>query len=1015
MTTDTQVVIVGGGVMGVSLAWHLTRRGWRDVVLLEKNELTAGSTWHAAGLCTHFAHHPTIMAMRAESVRLYRDVLPAETGESTGFHPCGALRVTRSAERMDEFRHVQGLGRFMGHEFRILTPEALARIYPLVRTEGLLGAIHEPDDGHVDPTLATHALAAGARSRGAEIRRHTPVRAIERAASGAWTVHTDRDTVRCRHVVNAAGAWCREIGTMLGADLPVVPILHQYLATAGVPEIGARAAAGEPELPIIRDPEESWYLRQERDGFILGPYEADGRPWGVDGVPPEFGMELLLPDLDRIEPIAALAMERVPALARAGVKTVVHGPITFTPDANPLVGPAFGLDNAWLLAGSSMGVMEGGGAGRFLADWMIDGAPPMDALAVDPRRFGVWAAERDYRVAKAVECFGLQFGVHYPFEERPAGRPLRVTSIYEVQAGQGAVFGCVYGWERPNWFARCSERGPGPAEDGSRNEPPALGRPERGPGRGHRPEGKGSDGTPSTFGPPERDPGPAGDEPRAAPSTFGPPERGPGPAGDEPRDAPPTFGPPEPDPGPAGDEPRAAPSTFGPPERDPGPAGDEPRDALPTFGPPERDPGPAGNKPRAVPPTSGPSERGPGPSGDVSRDAPPTFGRPAWRETVAAECRAVRDRAGLVDLSAFSKFEIAGAGASAFMERLGANRPPRAVGRIGITHALTAAGGVASEFTVTRLAADRYYLTSAAAAERHDEDLLRRHAASFANAHVINRTAHLGVLGLMGPEAPTVLGALTDADLGHEAFPWLSARTLRIGTVEAGMARAGAVEARALRVSYAGECGWELHVAMADLPALHQALCTAGAAVDLRPFGAYALNSLRLEKGYRAWGADLTTERTPLEAGLDHLVRTEGRGFTGREALLARAESPSAWRMALLSIEPDGDADPDPFYTHTVWQGGRAVGIVTSGAPGHRTGTTLALAYLRPEAEPRVWRVLADAGRPARMDSRGGLPESGRNGEDGALEISILGRRHSARVLAEPPCDPMNTRLRGAD
>ena len=805
MTIDAQAVIVGGGIMGVSLAYHLTGRGWRDVVLLEKSELTAGSTWHAAGLCTHFAHHPTIMAMRATSVRLYRDVLPAETGESTGFHPCGALRVTRSAERMAELRHVQGLGRFMGHEFRILTPEALARVYPLARIDGLLGAIHEPDDGHVDPTLATQALAAGARSRGAEIRRHAPVRAMERDASGAWAVHTDRDTVRCRHVVNAAGTWCREIGAMMGAELPVAPMLHQYLVTAGVPEIAERAADGEPELPIIRDPEESWYLRQERDGFILGPYEADGRPWGVDGVPSGFGMELLPPEMDRIEPIAALAMERVPALARAGVKTVVHGPITFTPDANPLIGPAFGLDDAWLLTGSSMGVMEGGGAGCFLADWMVDGAPPMDALAVDPRRFGAWAADRDYRVAKAVECFGLQFGVHYPFEERPAGRPRRVTPIYPIQAAQGAVFGCAYGWERPNWFAR----GPGPAGNGLRDARPAFGRSE--------PAENGSRETPATFGRPVS-------------------------AGNGSRETPPTLGRSEP----AENGSRETPATFG---------------------------------------RSEPAEDGP-------HDAPPTFGRSAWRETVAAECRAVRDRAGLVDLSAFSKFEIVGADAPAFMERLGANRPPRAVGRIGITHALTGAGGVASEFTVTRLAADRYYLTSAAAAERHDEDLLRRHAASFADVRVANRTEHLGILGLMGPEARTVLGALTDADLDDEAFPWLSARTLRVGTAGAGTARVGAVEARALRVSYAGECGWELHVAMADLPALHKSLRKAGAAVDLRPFGAYAMDSLRLEKGYRAWGADLTTERTPLEAGLDHLVRTEGREFPGREALLSPRRKP---------------------------------------------------------------------------------------------------------------------------
>ena len=869
MTTDTQVAIVGGGIMGVSLAYHLTRRDWRDVVLLEKNELTAGSTWHAAGLCTHFAHNPTIMEMRAASVRLYRDVLPAETGETAGFHPCGALRVTRSAERMAEFRHVQGLGQFTGHEFHILTPEELARIHPLARIDGLLGAIHEPNDGHVDPTLATHALAAGARSRGAAIRRHEPVRAIERDASGAWVIRTERDTIRAGHVVNAAGNWCREIGAMMGVDLPVVPMLHQYLVTAEVPEVSARIAEGEPELPIIRDPEESWYVRQERDGLIVGPYEADGRPWGVDGIPPEFGMELLPPDLDRVEPIVAMAMERVPALAQAGIKTIVNGPITFTPDANPLVGPAFGLDNAWLLTGSSMGVMEGGGAGRFLADWMVDGAPPMDALAIDPRRFGGYA-DRDYRVARATECFGLQFGVHYPFEERPAGRPRRVTPIHEAQAARGAVFGCAYGWERPNWFAS------GP-------ESPSGQRP--------RPE----------------------DDQRVA------------------------------------SDPESQPEPCSEPENDP-------RFAH------GRD--------------SGSGARG------NPRNAPLTFGRPAWRETVAAECRAVRDRAGLVDLSAFSKFEITGAEATAFVERLGANRPPRTIGRIGLTHVLTEAGGVASEFTVTRLAAHRYYLTSAAAAERHDEDVLRRHAASFTEIEVANRTEHLGVLGLMGPEARNVLGAVTDADLDDDAFPWLSARTIRIG----------GVQARALRVSYVGECGWELHVAMADLPSLHEALCAAGDPVALRPFGAYAMNSLRLEKGYRGWGTDLTTERTPIEAGLGHLVRTEGREFVGRDALLARTASADAWRMVLLSMEPDGDADP--FYIHTVWKGAQPAGIVTSGAPGHRTGTVLALAYLRPEAADT-----ADAEW---------------QGADTMLEVSILDRRCAARVLDAPPYDPANSRLRGA-
>ena len=585
-------------------------------------------------------------------------------------------------------------------------------------------------------------------------------------------------------------------------------------------------------------------MRQERDGFIVGPYEADGPPWGVDGIPGEFGMELLPPDLDRVEPIVAMAMDRVSALAHARIKTIVNGPITFTPDANPLVGPAFRLENAWLLTGSSMGVMEGGGAGRFLADWMVDGAPPMDALAIDSRRFGDYA-DRDYRIAKVTECFGLQFGVHYPFEERPAGRPRRVTPIYEAQAARGAVFGCAYGWERPNWFAVAPEP---------------------------RPESQSESGDDMRF-----------------------------------------------------------------------PSGPGLRTGL----------------------------------RDVPHEAPLTFGRPAWRETVAAECRAVRDRAGLVDLSALTKFEVAGADATAFVERLGANRPPRAIGRIGLTHVLTEAGGVASEFTVTRLAADRYYLTSAAAAERHDEDVLRRHATAVADVEVVNRTRQLGILGIMGPEARAVLDAVTDADLDDGAFPWLTARTVWIG----------GVETRALRISYVGESGWELHVAMADLPSLHETLCAAGDPVGLTPFGAYATNSLRLEKGYRAWGVDLTTERTPVEAGLGHLVRADGREFTGREALHARAASADAWRMALLSIEPDGDADP--FSSHSVWRGDRAIGIVTSGAPGHRTGTVLALAYLRPEADA-----------------------SAHVGGD-ALAVSILGRRCPARVLNAPPYDPANARLRG--
>ncbi|MDH3464812.1 MAG: FAD-dependent oxidoreductase, partial [Gammaproteobacteria bacterium] len=453
MQSHARLVVIGGGVMGCSLLYHLAKLGWTDTVLVEKNELTAGSTWHAAGLCTHFAHNVTTMHMRAHSVRLYASELERDTGNAVDFHPSGALRITHCADRMDEFRHVQGIGRFAGFDFHILTPNELAEIYPLTSIDGIIGAIHEPNDGHVDPSQATQAMAAGARTAGAEIVRHNAVTGIDRTATGEWLVRTELGDIHAEHIVNAAGTWAHEIGRMMGLDLPIVPILHQYLVTDRI----AAVAALDRELPIIRDPEESWYVRQEHDGLIIGPYERDGMPWSVDRVPPEFGMQLLPPDLDRVESIVAATMERIPVLADAGIKTVVNGPITFTPDAGPLIGPAFGLDNAWLLTGSSMGVMEGGGAGQFLAEWIVHTEAPMDPLALDPRRFGGFA-DREFRIAKAVESFASQFAIHYPYEERPAGRNRLQTQIHASLATRGAVFGSAYGWERPNWFTDPKQR-----------------------------------------------------------------------------------------------------------------------------------------------------------------------------------------------------------------------------------------------------------------------------------------------------------------------------------------------------------------------------------------------------------------------------------------------------------------------------------------------------------------------------------------------------------------------------
>jgi len=370
---NAQVVIVGGGIMGVSLMYHLVKAKWQDVLLVEKNDLTHGSTWHAAGLCTHFAHNATIQELRATSVRLYRDILPQEIGHSCGFHQSGAMRITSNPDRMDEFAHVAGLSEFCGYPLEVLSPDRIAELHPLAQLDGLLGGIYEPDDGHVDPTLATQAMATVAKRYGATIKRNNPVRAIQQV-NDCWVVETDSDTICTQHIVNAAGTWGFEVGQMMGMNVPSVPVLHQYLVTDTIADVVQRANTGEPELPIIRDPEQSWYVRQEGHGLILGPYEKDAQVWSADGVPENFGAELLPADLDRVEPIIEAAMKRIPAIAGGGVKTVVNGPITFSPDANPLIGPAANLTNAWCLTGSSMGVMEGGGAGRFLAHWMTTGS-----------------------------------------------------------------------------------------------------------------------------------------------------------------------------------------------------------------------------------------------------------------------------------------------------------------------------------------------------------------------------------------------------------------------------------------------------------------------------------------------------------------------------------------------------------------------------------------------------------------------------------------------------------------
>jgi dimethylglycine dehydrogenase len=451
MKTHAKVVVIGGGVVGVSTLYHLAKKGWSDVVLIERKELTSGSTWHAAGLLPLFNLSYSVGQLHKYSVGLYK-TLEAETGQSVGFKQVSNIRLARTKDRWDEFMYYAGVAQTIGVKVNLLTSEQVKEVWPMAEIDGLIGAIQHPDDGYIQPADLTQALAKGARARGADIYRNTVVQGIERTASGEWLVKTDKGDITCEHIVSASGNFARKTGEMLGIDVPVIPVEHQYIVTEPHPAVQERHAKGLPEMGVLREADSSWYLREEAGGFILGPYEKGAPVCYVDGPDKESEYELFQEDLDRLAPHIETAIARVPAFGEVGVKKVYNGAIAYTPDGNPIVGPAWDLPNVWLNEGHSFGVTAAGGAGWQLAEWIVDGEPTVDMMGVDPRRFGPYA-ERGYLREKNEEAYANVFTPHYPDEERIATRPLRQTPCYDRMKALGAVFGSVYGWERPNWFA----------------------------------------------------------------------------------------------------------------------------------------------------------------------------------------------------------------------------------------------------------------------------------------------------------------------------------------------------------------------------------------------------------------------------------------------------------------------------------------------------------------------------------------------------------------------------------
>lgn len=834
MKSTARAVVIGGGVVGVSTLYHLAKMGWDDVILLERKELTSGSTWHAAGLLPLFNLSYSVGKLHQYSVGLYPS-LEAETGLHAGFSQVTNIRLATTRDRLDEYHYYAGVAQTIGVNVNFLSPEQVKEIWPLADMDGVIGAIQHPDDGYIQPADLTQALAKGARQRGATIYRNTTVTGISQQPNGEWLVSTDQGDVLCEHVISCSGNFARQTGAMVGLDIPVIPVEHQYIVTDQHPAIMERKRQGLPEMGVLRESDASYYMREEAGGLLLGPYEVGAPACYVDGPAANSEYELFPDALERLEPYVLAAMKRVPAFGEVGIKKVYNGAIAYTPDGSPIVGPAWGLKNFWLNEGHSFGVTAAGGAGWQLAHWIVDGEPTIDMMGVDPRRFGDYAG-RGFLIEKNEEAYAKVFTVHYPDEEREAGRALRRTPCYDRMKALGAVFGSVFGWERPNWFA---------------------------------PEG------------------------------------------------------------------------YALSEADL----DKPDVLL--------------------------NDNHPVVEGEPIREKW-SFRRSNYFEHVGNECRHVHEKVGIQDMSAFAKCEISGPGAEAWLDELLTNAVPKKVGRVTLSYLLTSKGGVRSEFTVYKMAPQRYYLVSAGAYERHDHDYLKKAMPRDGSVSFERLTTAMGVLVLAGPRSRDLLAKLTDTDLSSAAFPWLTGKKISIGLAQVD----------ALRVNFIGELGWEIHHPIEMQNYIFDRLMEAGAEFDIKPFGIRAMTAMALEKSYKLIPRELSVEYSAYESGLDRFISLKKPAFHGRDALLAWKAKGLANK--LVTMEVHGVTDADARGSEVIYMGDEIVGRATSGGYGWRVGKSLALAMIRPDLAI----------------------------EGAEFEIAILGTRHKATIIADSPFDPENEALR---
>jgi len=809
--TTARVVIIGGGVVGTSTLYHLAKAGWKDCVLLEKNELTAGSTWHAAGNVPNFAGSWAVMNMQRYGAAMYR-TLGEDVDYPMNYHVTGSIRLAHSKERMQEFERVAGMGRYQGLQMDIMTPKEMQELHPFMETHDLTGGLWDPLDGDIDPAQLTQALAKGARDAGGRIERFCPVTGIDRDGD-EWIVKTNKGDISCEKIVNCAGYYAQRVGEMFkphgGRTVPMVVMSHQYFLTGQLPELEAWTKEKGHKVPLLRDVDISYYLRQDTNGLNLGPYERNCKAHWVtpeDPMPEDFSFQLYPDDLERIEFQITDAMERVPLLGEGGIERNINGPIPYAPDGLPMIGPMPGCPNAFEGHSFTFGIAQGGGAGKVLSEWIMHGETEDDMWAVDPRRYTDYT-DHDHCLAKALETYGHEYAMHFPHHEWSAGRDKKHSPLHSRLLERGGQMGSYNGWERANWFAK----------DGD----------------------------------------------------------------------------------------------------------------------------------------------------DTSEESTQTWERNGpWEARIKEEVEAVRDNCGVLPITGFSRLSVKGPGAQDYIDSLTASRLPK-VGRVGLAYFADSRGRIVTETSVIPRSEDETWLITAALAQWHDAEFLRRTAPE--GIEIIDKTTDYECLLVTGPKARDVLAGISDADLSKG---WLTYQEAKVAGKDVSL----------LRVSFAGELGWEVHCAMGDACEIYDAVTAAGAS----PFGMYALNSLRIEKGYRAWKGDLSTDYSLLEGGLDRFINfNKEQDFPGKAALLS--EKQAGRKKGFVTMTIDDDCIFDAPYMSTIWNGDEVVGEVTSSAMGYRTNKCIAIGMLR-----------ADLLEPSTK-----------------LEVEIFGARYGATVQEDQPMwDPANERLR---